>query len=311
MTVDAALPPKAGTAAPKAGTAAPKPRPATPAPVQPQPPEAQRALEQLLSGGVKLMSDVLAIARPEVFQKAAKVQRWARRLRPHLKIEKFWELDLAALLYPLGVIALPDELAAKYGVDLPLTEEEARRVEESGLVASRLIGTMPRMEGVARAVFYAHRGFDGSGWPKDGPSGMDLPQASRVLKVLIDLADEATGAERTREAAFRKLAMHAERYDPVVFEVASRVLLIPLQHAPDERINIAPGLARTGDVLVQDLLDADGRLLLSAGTTLTELGARRLLSLTQTRKLPKQIIVLRYGASRPAADGPLPDTELF
>lgn len=273
--------------------------------------ETQRSLELLLVSGVQLMSDILATARPEVFQKAAKVQRWARRLRPHLPIQKFWELDLAALLYPLGVISLPDDLAAKYGSDLPLTDEELLRVEESGLVASRLIANMPRMEGIARAVFYAHRGFDGSGWPKDGPSGMDLPEASRVLKVLIDLADEATGSERTREAAFKKLGMHAERYDPRVLKVAGRVLLIPQTMPSEERLQIVPALARPGDVLVHDLTDADGRLLLSAGTVLTELGARRLFSLTQSRQLPKTITVIRAGRSRPKPEGPLPDAELF
>lgn len=273
--------------------------------------ETQRSLELLLASGVKLMSDILATARPEVFQKAAKVQRWARRLRPHLPMQKFWELDLAALLYPLGVISLPDDLAAKYGSDLPLTDEELLRVEESGLVASRLIANMPRMEGVARAVFYAHRGFDGSGWPKDGPSGMDLPEASRVLKVLIDLADEATGSERTREGAFKKLGMHAGRYDPLVFKVASRILLIPRTMPSEERLQVAPALARPGDVLVHDLADAEGRLLLSAGTTLTELGARRLVSLTQSRQLPKTIAVVRMGTRRHKPEGPLPDTELF
>jgi len=286
------------------------PRPA----MRPAAPAAEpdgKALEQLLAGGVKLMTDILATARPEVFQKAAKVQRWARRLAKHMRVEKTWELDLAALLYPMGLISLPDALADRYAADMPLQPEEAARIEASALVASRLIANIPRMEGVARTVFYAHKGFDGSGWPKDGPAGEDLPQAARILKVLIDLADLATGSSRTREAALARMAEHAERYDPKVLAVATRVLRVPETQPSEINIEIPPQLAHTGDVLVHDLIDEGGRLLLSAGVELTELSAQRLVSLAQSRQLPATIMVTRLGPARPQPSGPLPDTELF
>ena len=270
---------------------------------------AAKAQERLLGGGVKLMTDILATARPEVFQKAAKVQRWARLMAKHIKVEKGWELDLAALLYPLGVISLPDELAAKYAADQRLTDEEALRIGESALVASRLIANMPRMEGVARTVFYARKGYDGGGWPKDGPSGTDLPQSARILKVLIDLADAATGIEKTRAGAFDKLAEHLERYDPAVYEIAYQVLMVPEHERGEDEIDIRPVMAQPGDVLVHDLTDRDGQLLLSAGTELNELSARRLLSLAQTVALPETIAVVR---KKKAVDGAsLPDEELF
>ena len=271
---------------------------------------ATKAQERLLCGGVKLMTDILASARPEVFQKAAKVQRWARRLAKHMNVEKGWELDLAALLYPLGVISLPDELAAKYAADLPLREDEALRIEESALVASRLIANMPRMDGVARTVFYARKGYNGEGWPKDGPSGDELPQSARILKVLIDLADAATGTERTRADAFEKMAAHRERYDPAVFDMAYEVLLVPERHPGEGEIEIHPMMGQPGDVLVHDLSDRDGQLLLSAGTQLNDLSARRLLSLAQTVKLPATIVVVRnQKRAEPAAASP--DEELF
>lgn len=271
---------------------------------------ALKAQEQLLRGGVKLMTDILATARPEVFQKAAKVQRWTRQISRHMTIDKAWELDLAALLYPMGVISLPDDLAAKYAADIALDEEEALLIEESALVASRLIANIPRMDGVARAVFYARKGYDGSGWPADGPSGNELPQAARILKVLIDLADAATGASRTRDDAFRKLAHSHARYDPEIFAVARTVLMV-IEPTPSEgMVSIRPMLARTGDVLVKDLTDQDGRLLLSAGTELTELSAHRLLSLAQSHALPASILVLRNTKSSNVSED-LPSEELF
>jgi hypothetical protein len=73
---------------------------------------------------------------------------------------------------------------------------------------------------------------------------------------------------------------------------------------------VNPVLARTGDVLVHDLTDEDGRLLLSAGTRLTELSARRLLSLAQTSKLPAEIAVARDEKTDESSSD-LPDEELF
>lgn len=266
--------------------------------------------EQLLRGGVKLMTDILATARPEVFQKATKVQRWARRLAKSIQIDRVWELDLAALLYPLGVISLPDDLAAKYASDLPLDSDEAQKIEESALVASRLIANIPQMEGVARAVFYARKGFDGSGWPQDGPSGQALPQAARILKILIDLADAATGPNRSRDTAFQLLSAHRMRYDPQLFAIAQKVLRGGLDEPAKGVTVISMVAARPGDVLIHDLVDANGRLLLSAGTQLTELSARRLASLASSSKTHETITVSRGGA-KPVRAEDLPREELF
>ena len=61
---------------------------------------------------------------------------------------------------------------------------------------------------------------------------------------------------------------------------------------------------------MHDLTDRDGHLLLSAGTVLTELSARRLMSLMQTVKLPKEISVARSGKKK-AVETDLPQEELF
>ncbi len=316
--VETAAPPPAATkpaANPVAQVAPPPPvatPPVAPAAAAPKPSDqvAQRAQDALLQSGVKLMTDILAVARPEVFQKATKVQRWARAMAKQMQVERLIELDLAALLYPLGIIALPDDLAVKYAADLPLSDDEVQKIEESALIASRLIADLPRLEGVARAVFYARKGFDGSGWPKDGPSGMELPQTARILKVLIDLADAATGAHRTRADAFKTLMLHKSRYDPDILAVAQVVLMSHADEPTAGRVMIRPDLALPGDVLLHDLTDRDGHLLLSAGTVLTELSARRLMSLAQSVKLPREISVARSGKKK-VVETDLPQEELF
>lgn len=70
-------------------------------------------------------------------------------------------------------------------------------IAESVQVAHGLINTIPKMQAVAETVLYCNRGFDGSGYPPDGPKGKDIPKSARILKVLIDLADVATGTDKS------------------------------------------------------------------------------------------------------------------
>lgn len=257
--------------------------------------EANEQLELLLTGSVKLLTDILAMARPEVFQKAAKVQRWARRLSPHLNIEKPWELDLATILYPIGVISLSDEVATKYALDTPLDPEEQKQIDESPMAAYRLVHNIPRMDSVARAILYSRKGFDGSGFPNDDVKGLELPQTARILKILVDLADAATGVSRNRSDAFMLMAGKKSQYDLDILKVAYQILLEQHHKSEpgDEILEILPSLLRSGDVVHKDIVDLDGKLLLAAGAELTELSIKRLTTMHKQQQLGDVITVKR------------------
>lgn len=261
--------------------------------------EANEQLELLLTGSVKLLTDILAMARPEVFQKAAKVQRWARRLSKHLDIEKPWELDLATILYPIGVISLSDEVAMKYALDSPLAPDEQKQLAESPMAAYRLVHNIPRMDSVARAILYSRKGFDGSGFPQDDVRGQELPQTARILKILVDLADAATGVSRSRTDAFAQMAGRKSQYDLDILKVAYQVLLEQYHDVEegDEVLELRPSLLRAGDVVHKDIVDLNGKLLLAAGAELTDLSIKRLATLHAQRQLADEISIKRVQAT--------------
>jgi len=256
---------------------------------------ANKELESVLGGSVKLLTDVLALTKPDVFQKAAKVQRWARRISEVYAVERPWELDLAAILYPLGIIALSDEVATKYALDMELNAEEQQQINESPLAAYNLVHTIPKMQGVANAIYYGRKGFDGSGYPQDETVGRDIPQAGRVLKVLIDLADAATGVSKSRIDAFNKLIDHKEQYDLEILKVAHTCLILPEKDktTKDEVLNLEPPFLGAGDIVQRDILDANNRLMLAAGAELTQISIKRLVSLWQEKKFVGEVTVLR------------------
>ncbi len=261
---------------------------------------AKKEQEQILTGGIKMIADVLALARPEVFQKAAKVQRWARLVAPKLKVDRPWELDLAAMLHPLGIVGLPDELADKYAHDEALSEEERRIIDESTQTAYQLVNNIDRMRGVAEAIRYCRKGFDGSGIPQDGIEGHEIPRAARILKVLIDLAEASTGATTTRADGFLKLASHKQEYDLDILKICYIELLeVAAKKKPEgTKLSLWPGMLKVGDIVVDDIVDVKGRLLLSCGQELSEISIARLRDFSNRGRIKGKITISRKGEDK-------------
>ncbi len=257
--------------------------------------EAKKELEDLLSGSVKMLSDVLAMARPELFQKAAKIQRWARQIAPKLKVERPWELDLAAMLYPLGAISLPDDLAMKYVLCEPMDVEEKREVDECSQTAYELISNIPRMQRVAEAVLYSRKGYDGSGHPQNGIQGDKIPQNARILKILIDLADGSMGAGVTRSDGFMGMASCKHEYDLDILKVAYIALLEEENPGKEKRtsLSLSPAMLKAGDILLKDVVDKNNGLLLAAGSELSDLSIKRLQAMVIERQVKDKFLVQR------------------
>lgn len=251
-------------------------------------------LEAELSGSVKLLTDVLAVARPEIFEKASKVQRWARRIAPELKVRRPWVLELASLLYPLGILSIPHTTADRYCRGEELTVEEHKSIAESSVAAHGLLSNIPHMSAVARAILYCRKGYDGSGYPSDEVRGEDLPQSARILKILIDLADDATGPGRHRD--FKEMMKRKDQYDLDILKVAFTHLRRDAEEpmSRDGKVmEVSTANLRSGDIIHRDIMGDDKQLLLAAGAELTALTISRLRSWARSRKEVPVVEIMR------------------
>jgi len=249
-------------------------------------------LERTLSGSIKVLVDVLALSQPAVFKTCNQVRRWARALGPHLKGVRTWELDMAAMLWPLGDITLPPELIAKRTQGKALTELEQEIIDQSPAAGRDLIANIPRMEGVAEAIYYSRAGFSGGGFPSDDRVGADLPVLSRALHILIDLAHVDEDAINDRIAA---LHVNAEpgRYDPELLTLISEALGADAGAVTQERRVfdvLTPAGLGEGDAVADDIRRTDGGLLLACGVELT---APIIQKLRQLHRLGEIIMPMR------------------
>ncbi|VAW22267.1 hypothetical protein MNBD_ALPHA11-126 [hydrothermal vent metagenome] len=204
-------------------------------------------------------------------------------------------MDLAATLYPLGMLGLPDELALKYALNEPLSSEEKRQIDESMVMAFKLVDNIGHMHGVAQAILYCRKGFDGSGYPADGLGGMKLPQNARLLKILIDLVDASTGEGNSRADGFVAMASRKNEYDLEMLKIVYMELL-EAESSETEKIqslSLPPTLLHPGDILLKDIVDKKKRLLLASGSELSDISIKRLKSLSANGEISGKFKVRR------------------
>jgi response regulator RpfG family c-di-GMP phosphodiesterase len=258
-------------------------------------------LEQTLSGSVKVVSDLLGMAAPRAFARSMRARDWVRRLTRRMNVPRHWRLELAALLAPLGLLSLPPDTLAKLEGGGSLTPEEQGLLERAPEAAGNVIAHIPRLAEVARIVSLQNRGYDGSGFPEQGPSGPDLPLEARILKLLNDLGAVCVGDFPTPED-FDTLPDREHRYDPAVLKRVRACL---------ERVADPEGLPRRTTALSCDALEAgmilaadarlkvsqdappgtEGRLILARNVEISEAHVEVLRNLAHVGQIPRELTV--------------------
>lgn len=229
--------------------------------------EAERELlEKTLTGSIQVLTDLLALVDPTSFGWSQVVKDRARLLAQHLGHGDVWSLEVAALLAPIGRLALPQEVSdAGPAAALPPKEQEMlRRVPEVG---AQLLAAIPRLEEAVEIIRYQAKHFDGGGFPDDGVKGADIPWGARILKPLLDF----TANERVRKdkrVAMEALKLKPNRYDPAVLEAMEACLLEkPASGAGSpSAVPCAVRSLQAGQRLAENLVTLTGKVILHAGT---------------------------------------------
>ena len=254
-------------------------------------------LEGTLNGSVKLLMDMLSMVAPEAFGKTVALQEMVEKISRTMQLKDTWHLKLAAMLSNIAYVTLPPETLARACANQALTAQEQDMVARLPEVGKNLISNIPRLERVAEIVFYQQKPFSGGGFPDDDRAGEDIPQESRILKVLADLESyKSQGLGCTH--ALKTMAAENGVYDPVVLKALAKVLassdgVLQKNMTIDTTLN---GL-RVGNVLLSNIETIDGKVLFVAGHKITETILQRLLNYNQITKIKEPILVSINGGS--------------
>ena len=176
--------------------------------------ESERTMSALLAA--------LAIREPELEAQRADVGTLATEVGSMLGLrrDELEDLERAAQLHDLGMLAVPDEILHKPG---PLDEREWAFVREHTVVGERILRAHPALRSVAGIVRASHENWDGTGYP-DGLTGEEVPLAARIIRACN--AYVAMTSDRPYRKAFAEdealnelMRLAGAEYDPTVVRV--------------------------------------------------------------------------------------------
>jgi response regulator RpfG family c-di-GMP phosphodiesterase len=250
-------------------------------------------LEGTLTGSVKVLSDVLGMVAPEALGRGQRLQGLMRRLARMAGAGPEWELEVAALLSPLGYASVPPSVLCKVAGAVELTSAEKTILRRVPQIGHDLLVGIPRLQEVARIVRFQHEHYDGSGVPGNECAGEAIPIGARLLKILLDRLDlESEGIVKQR--AHATMSARAGHYD-------MRLLALSFVCFPDflDQAVTAdrPVLTLTvdrlvaGQIVVSDITTLGGVPLVGAGNRLTAMTLERLRNHAELGEVKEPIFV--------------------
>lgn len=217
----------------------------------------RQLLSTTLAGVVKLLSELLAMAAPQAFQRASFLQACVRHALPKLGWSEPWRYEMAAALSQIGCIGIPE------GEADPLSENA-----EHAETAWRLLSPIPRLESIALMLRYQT-----SVAPED--VGSEVMQGATLLRAALHLQTLAPHKIDAAEV-LRRLRMARPALPGSIVEA-----LADFRGAWSEQRLERVDKLQLGSVLDQDVRTKTGMLVLSSGHELTQaavLALQRLLS---------------------------------
>lgn len=234
-------------------------------------------LQHTLSGSVKVLTDILSMTDPVSFGQGLGLRTLIRQLAAPLNIKNPWDIELAAMLLGIGAVVIPDTVLAKHRQGLPLTPAEEQAVLSIPEKGKDLLSNIPRLEQVAKIVYYQNKNFDGSGFPPDKLAGEKIPLGARFLRILCDLRNlESSGLSRLE--ALAKLGERPGVYDGTLLNLLRDIeqKSAPASKAERKSFTIKIDQLCAGQVILAPVETKDGLLLLSPGSVLSPMAIDRL-----------------------------------
>ncbi len=226
-------------------------------------------LGKTLGGTVKVLIDLLALAKPQAFHRAQRIRNLTKRIADYNKMKDSWQMEIASTLSQIGCVTIPDEILKKAYGGRMLTDYELDIFQNHPLVAADMIGTIPRMDKVSEIIRYQEKLYNGSGVPDDGVKGEAIPLGSRIIKIATDFENQVNaGLEQEKVLSIMK--KKDGWYDPPLLEIAAKAFM-EISAKGKRFVNRECSIEMLNDdlYLAEDIVSAEGVILGSKNQKIT------------------------------------------
>lgn len=249
----------------------------------------QELLEKTLKGSIKILIDILSILSPVAFSQTPRIRVFAKRLAIRLGINDLWEIELASMLSQIGCVTMPNEiLEKKYRGEVLSSAEKEIFFAHPG-IGKKILSNIPRLEGIAEAVNFQEKHFDGGGAPKERRSGVSIPISARILKVVLDF-NILIRSGKSRSQAIDEMYKNSKRYDPNILAALDAELLSVKEGYTVKAVSLKE--ITEGMVSADDIKDINGNVLITKEHEITDILKIRLLNYTRFGTIVEPIKIL-------------------
>lgn len=253
-------------------------------------------LERTLTGSVQLLCDLLHMLRPRLFADGQRVRRVVRELARQVGSRDPWAIELASLLVNLPAAFLPEEVYERCAAGVASESELLALGEQKQRIAACL-GHIPRLEMVGEIIRQI------SQVPAEDSQAGRAAQLLRVAR----LVDRELSCHPPRSTElFEELARSGD-CPPRLLNAVLNLDPAGLGYAQRFRQKeVQAWSLRAGMILLTDVHNTRGDLVLARGHQLTEHLAERLRTFAKLKSVTGGICVLVPVPDEPAAAADAP-----
>jgi response regulator RpfG family c-di-GMP phosphodiesterase len=217
-------------------------------------------LQQTLAGAVDVLAQVLSLANPDAFSRTGVMSQLVDVAARELLLNHSWELQMAAKLSQVGLVAVPPDILERLANGLDVDPVEHAMYETHPRVAHDLLIRIPRLERVARWIALQNS--------QQGDSAQDDEEA-RCIDLLAVATEFLRGRDRGEvPAATASRLTGTTRHRP---DVVHAVLQAAVKlNTGEEPRDVTVSDLQLGMVFQRDVLATSGATLVRKGDKVTD-----------------------------------------
>ena len=220
-------------------------------------------LEKTVRGSIEVLADVLALANPEAFGRSARVQSYVKRIAADLLPDQSWQVETAALLSQIGLVAVPADILHRHAAGESLPPEQRSVIDGHPRIGRELLAKIPRLEAVAEMIAHQRIRHSDETGSEVAPS---TALGAQILGAALDF-DELVSGGASRAAAVKMMERRAVAYDPGILDALRGVEELASGTVP---ASLRVREFQVGMILDQDVRTKEGTMVVASGNTITQ-----------------------------------------
>lgn len=178
----------------------------------------EKLLSKTLLGSIKMMSDLLSISNPALFNQSSRIKSYVFKIARKLNFQDLWRIEIAAILSQMGKIAVPESVINKVRENKALTRKEQILFDAHYDTARDLLVNIPSLEIVGQIV-----AKQASRPPKSAIENWDyITLGGQILKVALGY-DELIMSGRSNDEAVSMMLSEKEKYSSEILKILSEI----------------------------------------------------------------------------------------